>query len=356
MRLIHRLACTGRLRGVWRIKRILRSRLPERLSGTVPPLLVEVAIGVAVAVLFSILRLLVVPWTSDRVPFSFVYLAVVAATVLAGWRSGLVAIVIGQGLAWFLILDPAWTFTLPDAAQQTSLAVSTASELIIVMILALYQREVDRAWAKREGKMDLLHKALMEIDHRTINNYQTVLALVLTQAKSAKDTAVRDALQQVADRIRAIASASRQLAMASESLEKVRTADHLHELCVQIERGLSRPGISLECRFDDIVLPADQTICLSILVNELVTNSLKHAFPDDQEGVIRVALTGGADAIELTIEDNGVGTKATAKSRGSGLGTKLIATFVKQLRASHQISSGEAGTTHRIRFSPEPVS
>ena len=334
--------------GGWRIKKILRSRLPERFSGTLPPLLVEIAVGVAVAVLFTALRVILVPWTGDRAPYALSFLAVVGATVLGGWRSGLVTVAVGQALIWFLILDPGWTFAVLGEAQQASLAMATGSELLILVILALYQREVDRAWSKREDQMDLLQKALLEIDHRTSNNYQTVLALILAQAKSAKDAAAKEALEQVAGRIRAIANASRKLALASESLQGVRVADHLQDLCVEIERGLSRPSVSIKCQFEDIVVDAEETVCVSILVNELVTNALKHAFPDGRGGVVRVALTRSSGGLELSVEDDGIGLADATGSRGTGLGTRLVATYIKQLRAKHKVTSSSKGTRHFI--------
>lgn len=334
--------------GVRRIKTILRSRLPERFAGRLPPLLVEVAVGVALPVLLVFLRIGLVPWMASDAPFALVFVAVVGASVLAGWRSGLVALFVGQLLVWYFVLPDRWSFNIPDPAMATALILATGAQLLILVIITLYQREVARASSRLASERDLLEKALKEIDHRTSNNYQTVLALVLAQAKTAAQGPVKDALQQVADRIRAIANASRKLAVASESLEQVRIGEHLEELCREIERGLSREAINLHCNFDDIVLSADDTVCVSILVNELVTNSLKHGFPGDRPGVIEVALTRVRGGIELTVADDGVGIEASGKSRGTGLGRRLIETFVKQLRAKHEVTSDDKGTRHEV--------
>ena len=330
------------------MKRILRSRLPERFADRVPPLLIEIAIGVAVPVVMTLARMALTTWTGDRAPYALVFAAVVGAAVLAGWRSGLVAVIVGQLLAWNFIVDPA------SYAAQTSeiiggLVVATLSQLLALAIIWLYQREVDRAWSRREAQVNLLQQALAEIDHRTSNNYQTVLALVLAQAKRA-DAPVREALQQVADRINAIALASKQLALSSESLEEVRVTHHLGELCAQIRQGLSRPGVDVECHIDDLSVGAEQAIAMSILVNELVTNALKHAFPDDRRGQIRVRLGRSNGDLLLEVADDGVGMKPGARSRGSGLGTRLVDTFTKQLGARYEVETGDGGTRHRIHF------
>jgi two-component sensor histidine kinase len=337
-------------RGSKRIKRILRSRLPERLTGKLPPLVVEVAVGLGLTLLLVLVRLVFVPWTGEAAPFALVFVAVVGAALLAGWRSGILALVAGQMLIWVFVMEPRGSFGAKESIHIGALALATLAQLLILAIVTLYQREVERAWSRRESQMGLLEKALKEIDHRTSNNYQTVLAIVLAQAKSAKDEPVKDALQQVADRIRAIASASRKLAIASEGLEQVRIGEHLQDLCDEIERGLARPGIRIECGFDDLVLDADEAVCVSILVNELVTNALKHAFPDERGGTIKVALAGRSDGLELKVADDGIGMKAAGRARGGGLGTRLVETFARQLKARHELVSDLSGTRHRIRI------
>lgn len=333
-------------RGGPAVKRILRSRLPELFADRVPPLLIEIAIGVAMPVVLTLARVSMVPWTGDRAPFAFVFVAAVGATVLAGWRSGLLAVVLGQVLAWYLIVGPA-SHGVEKLYQIGGFLMATLAELMTVAIISMYQREVDRAWSRREEQVDLIHQALAEIDHRTANNYQTVLALVQAQAKRA-DAPIKQALLQVADRIEAIAMASKQMALSSGSLEEVRIPQHLGDLCARIERGLTRPGVHLECRSDEFSLDAEKAVALSIIINELVTNALKHAFPDDRQGTITVSLKKVAGQLQLSVIDNGVGMKPSARGRENGLGSRLIDTFVKQLGADHQSSSNEGGTRHLI--------
>ena len=333
-----------------RIRRIFRSRLPERFAGRLPPILVEVAIGVGLPLIIFAARLAFYPVVGETAPLAPIFVGIAAAAVLAGWRAGLMTLILGQALIWIFIMAPRGSLGPKEAVATSAFIIVTACELAILAIIGFYQREIAHAWSKRESQMGLLQQALKEIDHRTSNNYQTVLALVLAQAKSADDAAVKNALQKVADRIKAIADASKKLAVASESLEEVRIADHLDELCRQIERGLSRSGVRLTCAFDDMILDADSTVRISILVNELVTNALKYAFPDGRHGSIGVSLRKAGKEIELVVADNGVGMDGSGKNRGTGLGSRLVQTFVKQLKAKHDAKSDENGTRHTIRF------
>ena len=331
------------------IKRILRSRLPERLSGRLPPWLVEAGVGLLLAALFVLLRVSLVPWAQDQSLYAFTFLAIVGSAVLAGWRSGLVALIAGQVLILYLIVEPTGSFAFADSPRLASFVLATIAQLLVLAIVALYQREVERAWSVREGHLDLLEKALKEIDHRTTNNYQTILALVLAQAKGSEGAA-RDALLKVAERIRGVADAQRKLAVASVSLERVLIGEHLQGLCAGLERGMAGPGVRLETEVTDLAVDAGQAACVSILVNELVTNALKHAFPDGRGGTIRVALAAAGRELDLQVTDDGVGMQGSTASRGTGLGTRLVETFVRQLRGRHEVTSAGAGTCHRILF------
>jgi two-component sensor histidine kinase len=330
------------------IKRIIRTRLPERLAGTLPPLLVELGVGLLVAALFVVMRVALEPMLGDTTPYPFVFVSVVIAAVLAGWRAALLALVIGQILIWLVVVEPRWTWSARDQQQRAALLVTTFSQLIMLAIVALYQREVDRGAVERERRVNLLDEALREIDHRTRNNYQTVLALIHLQAQRAREPEVKEALGQTAARIEALALASQQLAIRSEDLGSVRLGDHLCSLCERLERALSRDEVKVHCDVADVVVPADRAICLSIIVNELVTNALKHAFHDGDGGVIQVESKLSPQGFELSVADNGQGMPSKPKPGGSGLGRKLIETFVRQLGATHQVSSSSGGTRHMI--------
>lgn len=300
-----------------------------------------------VPVVMIALRLPLQGFAGDRAPYAFMFLSAALATVLAGWRSGVLAVVIGQLLTWYLVVEPAWSFAVPRAHIRGGLVIATVSQLLTVLVIALYQREVDHGTAEREKRMALLDEALREIDHRTRNNYQTVLAMVDLQARRATDEKIREALRQVADRIQAIARASEQLAVRSTELDAVRLDAHLCGLVQQIERGLSREEIEVECDVDHVTASPDTATSISIIVNELVTNAFKHAFNGEGTGHVRVLGKSGA-GFELIVADDGRGIEAAKRDGHNGLGTKLVESFARQLGAKHQVTSSDKGTTHRL--------
>lgn len=331
-------------RGV-RIRKILYSRLPQRWAHRTPPLLVEFVIGAAIALLMFFVRVPISGLTGDRAPYALNFLAVVLAAVLAGWRSGLISLAVGQLLILYVLIPPYYSFAVQGSERLGGFGVATVSQALVLLVIALYQREVDKGTAERERRMELLNHALNEIDHRTRNNHQTVLALVQLQAQRSSDDDVRAALHQVADRIQAIAHASERLALRSGDLEHVRLDDHLCGLCEQIERGLSRQHVNVSCDVEEITTSADKAIPIAIIVNELVTNALKHAFDGREEGKVFVKGRMNGE-LKLTITDNGVGMKGRSAGKRGGLGTKLVENFARQLGARHEVVSTETGTMH----------
>jgi two-component sensor histidine kinase len=294
-----------------------------------------------------IIRKSLSPVMGDVAPYATGFVAVALAAMLAGWRAGLVAMLVGQVLFWIFILEPAGSLDVSGQARRIGMVVATASQVILLTIIALYQREVDKGISERERHVALLDHALHEIDHRTRNNHQTVLALIHLQAQRSSNDGVKDALHQVADRIQAIAHATEKLALRSGDLDRVRLDDHLRSLCEQIQRGLSTQHVQIECEFDEITMTADRAVVIAIIVNELVTNALKHAFDGRDDG--RVLVAGQMNGVlRLSVADNGVGMKSGGRSRRGGLGTKLVESFARQLGAKHEVTSSEAGTRHDI--------
>lgn len=210
------------------------------------PILVEIAIGLAVPLVMIGLRMPLQGFAGDRAPYAFMFVSAALATLLAGWRSGVLAVFVGQLLTWYVVIQPSWSFALPTSEVRSGLIIATISQLLTVLIIGLYQREVDKGTREREQRVALLNEALNEIDHRTRNNYQTVLAMIDLQSRRATAAPVQQALRQVSDRIQAIANASQQLAARSSDLDTVRLDDHLCGLVQQIERGLSRDGIDVD--------------------------------------------------------------------------------------------------------------
>lgn len=329
------------------IRKILYSRLPDRVGNRATALLIEIGIGLGAALAMLVLRFGLTEVAGDRAPYALNFLAVVIATLIAGWRSGLIALVLGQVLTWYLIVTPTLTPNGVDQDRLGGFILATCSVGLILLVMGLYQREIAKGVAERERRLKLLDQALDEIDHRTRNNYSTVLAVVQLQAQRSREASVKTALRQVADRIQAIASASEKLALRSGDLDRIKLDEHLCSLVDQIDRGIARDGIDVVCDVEEVSASPDTATSISIIVNELVTNAIKHAFNGEGHGSVSVKGKAG-QLFELVVEDDGRGIAAASKPERSGLGSKLVDSFVRQLGAHHEVVSTERGTVHRL--------
>jgi two-component sensor histidine kinase len=327
-------------------RRLVTIDLPRLLSRRLPRPVTELVVGVGVTAFFIGIRLAISPLLGEVAPFALGIVAVVIAALLGGWRSGVVSMVLGTGLIWFLILPPQRSFELASASTALSLAAGTFTEGVILLALGLYQREVRAGQMERLRRINFLGHALKEMDHRTKNNFQIVTSLLTLQGSRSASEEVKAALNEAAERLKAVAAVYDALAPSSQGLAMVRLQDQLQEICDQIRRGIMPDGIALSTEFDPILVPHESAVAIGIIVNELVTNACKHAFSDGGGSILVKAWREDGAAI-IEVADDGRGFVAGAAR--PGLGSRLVTAFLQRLKARSEVQSSPEGTAHRIR-------
>jgi len=321
--------------------------LPRRLAGLLPRWLTELLVAIAATGAFVGIRLMATPWLGIAAPFSLATLAMVLAALLAGWGSGALSLVMGLLLIWYFVLPNEYSFEIADARTALALGVAFFSETIILIALALYQREVRAGEIERARRINFLGHALREMDHRTKNNFQIVTSLLTLQAGRSTETEVKAALHEAAERLKAVAAVYDALAPSSQGLATVRLQDQLDEISSQIRRGILPPGIRLVTELEPMLVPHEMAVSIGVIVNELVTNACKHAFPDGQ-GTITVRALKAAEGTRIEVADDGKGFTPGTRAKG-GLGTRLVAAFVARIGGAAETRSAPgAGTTHVI--------
>ena len=124
------------------------------------------------------------------------------------------------------------------------------------------------------------------------------------------------------------------------------------DLCEDLQ-ACARPGVAIECRAESHDVSLTAAVPLGLIINELVTNSLKYAFPGQRPGLVRVLFVREGDRFRLLVEDNGVGMSGDIK--GSGLGLHLLQGFSRALRGNIDIKSTSQGTAATVTFEAPPV-
>ena len=194
---------------------------------------------------------------------------------------------------------------------------------------------------KVERTKDVL---LRELDHRTKNNMMSIASVLRLQARVSSNNETKDALRSSVNRLQVMANVHDHLTPSSAD-RAINMSRYLEELCQRIEELSARSAVVVKCNVDKTILSEKRALPLAFIVNELVTNSLKYAFPENRQGVIDVGLKTDGDVI-LMVSDNGVGRHADAKP---GVGTRLIDVMVDQLAGDVEYEEVNPGLRVTVR-------
>ncbi len=212
------------------------------------------------------------------------------------------------------------------------------------LALARTMSDLERVVEERTAALAQRDLLLREVYHRVKNNLQIVESLLHMQARRLGDGPAGDALSDLRGRIYALGLVHHQL-MGSDDLETFDIAPFLDDLSRHLVMGSGHTGVELTVTSDPLRVGLDQGIPLGLVMTELVTNSIKHAFPDGR-GTVTVSLTGGADgSIALEVADDGCGYDPDPAA--STLGATIIQGLVRQLRGTISVRS-DGGVTTRV--------
>jgi two-component sensor histidine kinase len=169
------------------------------------------------------------------------------------------------------------------------------------------------------------------------------------QLRKVDDVGAQRALQECRTRVESIALIHEQL-YQSKDYARVPFSDYCIKLAHNIFHtlGTAPERVLLELEMDEVALPVDQAIPLGLVLNELITNALKHAFPGDARGRVRIQLSSDHDLVRLVVEDDGIGHDRSV-SRPAALGMQLVHTLVRQLDGTLETAVAH-GTRLTISF------
>ncbi len=222
----------------------------------------------------------------------------------------------------------------------------------------LEQRVAERTAALAESEQHLRASLaekevlLKEIHHRVKNNMQVISSLVDLQADRLEDGAMRSVLQDVTHRVRSMALVHEKLYQSAD-MARVEFAEYAQSLLNYLWRahGSVASGVRLALDMEPVSLSVNAAVPSGLILNELVSNALKHAFRGRTGGEVAVSLRGGADGgVCLRVRDNGTGLPPDLDWRqADSLGLRLVQILAGQLRATVEVSGGE-GTEFAVTF------
>jgi two-component sensor histidine kinase len=190
---------------------------------------------------------------------------------------------------------------------------------------------------------------LREVNHRVGNSLQIIASLLHLQASSSSQEDVKVALTNAMGRVAAVAQVHRRL-YTSHDLKSVLLNQYLDALLEDLRRSAEGNRMSrLTLKADTVEIDPDRAVAIGIIVNELVMNAVKYAYPDGA-GPIHIELHAEGDDLMLSIADDGVGLNVKTDPRSTGMGQRIVSAMATKLDASVERDPAHVGTRIVLRF------
>jgi PAS domain S-box-containing protein len=210
-----------------------------------------------------------------------------------------------------------------------------------------------RKLAEEKIKTSLHEKEILlkEIHHRVKNNLQVISSLLNLQSSYLEDEKAREMLRNSMDRVKTMANIHTML-YQSEDMTRVDFGSFIRDLAARLQQSCGIPASPVEVHTDiaDVSLTIETSVPCGLILNELVSNALKHAFPEGRGGEVTIGMAAEEDRFILTVSDNGIGFPETVDFRNTkSLGLELVNILVGQLNGAITLAV-EGGTRFTITF------
>ncbi|MCC2096133.1 MAG: ATP-binding protein [Hyphomicrobiales bacterium] len=305
----------------------------------------EVAFGVTCAVAGIFLRWLIDGIWEGAGPFGLMVPLVLVATLFGRWTAGAICLAITSLHAWYFVLPEVGSFRFAGASDQPRVIVNIAAGLFVVLLAEIFRRAMHSALYER----DIL---LREVEHRVKNNLASVASMMRMQIRQHADApATLAALQTAVGRVESYAILNSFLYHGDRYTGQIDFAAYLETLCQSLESSLTAAPVNIAIvrQFERLIVPSDRANALGLLVNELVTNAVKHAFGPQANGQVRVRLSRAGPSVVLEVADNGCGLSEASRNSDT-LGMKLIAALTQQAEAVMTVETASTGTCYRFEW------
>ncbi len=301
-------------------------------------------VGTGFFVLASLLRWSLGGMSEGFGPMTFLP-AILLAGLFGGIRVGLAVAAVCTLVAWVMFFPPYGTFMLarPHVISMGIFMVTAALELYVIRSLNIAINDLSEA---RERSNTLFR----ELQHRVANNLQFVAALLMRRRKLlVADPAGADALEAAQVRLETMSRVHRRLHDPTSLDQPLQST--LQALCMDLIRASDTPGVRLTVDSPPVPLSLNELMSLSLIVAELITNSLKHAFEDRPDGSIAVSITGRrGGAYTLCVADDGPGLPPEFGATDTGrLGQGILRSLADQLHGKLVFEPGP-GAIARLEF------
>ena len=234
-------------------------------------------------------------------------------------------------------------------SRQTFISIIAA---LLLLILVLLYKTV-QSNKRKNTLLELQNKEkeflLKEIHHRVKNNLEIVSSLLALQSEQITDGKVKDAMQKSQHRVQSMSMIHQNL-YQGKSLSAIEMKDYFTNLSNYIiDTFDATDRVKVECLMNSLELDVDMAVPIGLIVNELLTNSMKYAFPNGETGRVQIKFWEKNNQLFLEVSDNGIGKPLAGNNEGTGFGTQLISLLTKQLEGKMSLTVKD-GTSVSFEF------
>jgi PAS domain S-box-containing protein len=262
-----------------------------------------------------------------------------------------------RGLAVIPVLYQNRVIACVNVASRTSYTIDNTTRSTLETIASQVGSSIQRLKAEEQIKDSLKEKEILlkEIHHRVKNNMQIISSLLNLQSRHVSEDKDAELFRDSQNRVHSMALVHEKL-YKSEDLSRIEFAEYIRSLAVELSRTyeMNASMIKFDIHVKEVYLSVDLAIPCALIINELISNSLKYAFQDGREGIIRIEFNmlnaKEGDAYTLKVSDNGIGIPKDFDYRNvDTLGLELVNTLTKQLKGNIELDRSE-GAKFTITF------
>lgn len=328
------------------------SDLPRSLTRPLRGTIARYASAIGLCVISTLLRFAIDDWLPPGFPYLTFFPAVIMATFIAGRGPGILCAILCGLAAWYWWISPIEAFMLDGKIAVALLFYAFVVAVDIALIDGLQSRHLRLVDSQRQLEQMAEHQTLLfkELQHRVANNLASVASMLRLQRREIeRNPALALSVIDRADaRIALMGRVHRQLydPLAAD----VAVPEHIAEIVRHACEVAGRNDVSVAVDAEPVRIEISRLMTLSLLISELLTNSLKHAFAPGETGQVTVSLKRAADGrLALCVADNGRGMTARAPGESKGLGTAIAKGLAVQLGGTIEVVS-DGGLRTTVRF------
>ena len=215
-----------------------------------------------------------------------------------------------------------------------------------------FEREVAKRTAELTEALAAKTMLVHEVDHRVKNNLQMIAGLLGMQTRAISDPAARAAMEAMRSRVEALGTVHRRL-YQSNDVRRFDVAEFARDLATDLVHGSGRK-IRLHLDLEAVEVPVEKAPPFALMLNELITNALKHAFPTERDGRLSLKVAPEGNYVGIRLSDDGIGMPVPIDVMDKrSFGKRLTETLARQLNASISWSNANPGTIVNIRLPRE---